>query len=119
MWSQIGRRSCETIRAKSSNPIAWVKQSVGDARRVPKFGVDAAGAGAGAGGILPVNSNARVKVADGNRHGRDSMLLTMAAKKRIPLIKFPNRRAGETQGSEAGLLLFLCRRSIELFDLRL
>lgn len=127
MWSNISK-NCEKLVHKEmlkSSTVVWIKQSVGVGRRVPKFGVDGAG-GAGLGGLPVVQFEKKqhkgpAKAGDGSpdiSHQKKQQLakvvekqqkpVTMAAgaAKRIPLIRFPNRKAGETQDAKAGMSRF-------------
>lgn len=114
MWSNIAKNCEKLVRRErlQSSTVVWNKQSVGERRRVPKFGVEA-------GPGLPVVQFEKrpAKAGDGNRDipqqkqqvdkvvEKQQKPVTMAAgaAKRIPLIRFPSRKAGETQGAKAGM----------------
>ncbi|KAG0581194.1 hypothetical protein KC19_4G231300 [Ceratodon purpureus] len=108
MWSNVAK-NCEklvrTARLKTTT-IVWVKQTIGEGRRVPKFGAVGGGTHPESPVIAKQQHKAR-PAGDGNRDSQKQEQIqqkkpvTMAAGKRIPLIKFPNRRAGESQGSKA------------------
>jgi hypothetical protein len=109
MWSNIAKNCEKLVRNEKSSAIKW--KSIGERKRAPKFGVKG---GAGVPLIQFPNQQKRPseKAGDGNQEPQKKedfikavQPVTMAAGKRIPLIKFPNRRAGETQGSRAGMRL--------------